>query len=119
MSPSPPPLPPPSDPILTVDEAAAHARVSRATILDWIDHRGLRATPIGRPGRRGPRNYILFRSWVDACVQSNAEYTPPAAGSVESAPPAPPRPARKAPMRASDGPEGPLGPRPRAKGVGG
>jgi len=46
-----------------LDSAAERAKVTPEVIRRWIAE-GLRATPVGRVGRRGPRDYRIFDSWL-------------------------------------------------------
>jgi hypothetical protein len=100
-----------ADRIMSVKQAAALASVTEADILHWIDARGLKATPIGSIGRRGPRRYLILESWLLANIEAHAVTAArgpaPAPDAARDAGPAP-----KAPRRSADL-DSPLGPRPR------
>lgn len=57
----------PSSPWLTVDEAAARARVGRKTIYRLITEGKMRAAVVG-----GRRAYRLTAEWVDAALIAHA-----------------------------------------------
>ena len=67
--------------------AAVRARVTEEVILRWI-REGLRAMPVGRVGRRGPRDYRIFDSWLVEFMERRAgEALAPPAGRTKRNPP--------------------------------
>lgn len=95
-----------------LEGAAARAKVTEAVILQWI-HEGLKATPVGRVGKRGPRTYRIFDSWLCEFMDRRAQE----AGRPRIAPPPVEAPAgrsgrRSAPVASG---ESPLGPCPKVK----
>jgi hypothetical protein len=100
------------DRILNVDQAAELAGVERADILEWIDTRGLKTTPIGTVGRRGPRRYLILESWLIDNIKAHAVSGRMPAPDTGEAEPAPRR------ARGSADPANPLGPKPAAKARG-
>lgn len=62
-----------NEPIVIHDlqSAAERAKVTRDVILRWISE-GLKATPVGSVGKRGPRDYRIFDSWLVAFIASRA-----------------------------------------------
>lgn len=62
---------PSEDTIHDIASAAERAKVTPAVILRWIGE-GLRATPVGRVGKRGPRDYRIFDSWLLEFLEARA-----------------------------------------------
>ena len=62
-----------TEPIIIHDlqSAAERAKVTPQVILRWISE-GLKATPVGTVGKRGPRDYRIFDSWLVAFIASRA-----------------------------------------------
>lgn len=52
--------------------AAERAKVTPDVIRRWI-REGLRATPVGSVGKRGPSDYRIFDSWLLAFLKQRAE----------------------------------------------
>jgi hypothetical protein len=54
-----------------LQSAAERAKVTPEVILRWIAE-GLKATPVGRVGRRGPRDYRIFDTWLIEFLEARA-----------------------------------------------
>jgi hypothetical protein len=52
--------------------AADRAKVTPEVIRRWIAE-GLRATPVGRVGKRGPRDYRIFDAWLIEFLEGRSE----------------------------------------------
>jgi hypothetical protein len=72
-----------------VESASKRAKVSEAVILQWV-REGLRATPVGSVGKRGPREYRIFDSWLVEFMERRATVSRP-----EGATPPAPAPAKR------------------------
>jgi hypothetical protein len=99
-----------------LESAAARAKVTPDVVRRWITE-GLRATPVGSVGRRGPRDYRIFDSWLVEFLERRSGYqlqaTQPTAGDPETTPPSEPvrvRGSRRRPVP----PDG-LWPKPKAE----
>lgn len=70
--------------------AAERAKVTEAVILRWIQE-GLRAVQVNRTvGRRGPRDYRIFDSWLVEFLEARAVQAsrgPEPSGPARPAPP--------------------------------
>jgi hypothetical protein len=96
--------------ILTIEEAAERAKVTPQDVREWIRN-GLRATPVGKVGKRGPANFRIFDSWLIEFMESRAGVARPVAKDRPAAK------GRRAVVVPSAGPD-PLGPCPKVKGAG-
>ena len=87
--------------------AAGRAKVSHEVILRWI-REGLRAMPVGTVGKRGPRDFRIFDSWLMEFMESKAtRHAPPTPTGNEGSPkPGRPRPSAKV-AASLDNPLGP------------
>lgn len=54
-----------------LDSAAERAKVTPDVVRRWIAE-GLKATPVGSVGRRGPRDYRIFDSWLIEFLEARA-----------------------------------------------
>lgn len=58
--------------IHTIESAALRADVTPEVIRAWI-REGMRATPVGSVGKRGPRDYRIFDCWLLEFMDRRAE----------------------------------------------
>jgi hypothetical protein len=101
-----------------IASAAERAKVEPVVILRWIKE-GLRATPVGRVGRRGPRDYRIFDSWLIEFLEARAAAEPADPGAEGTTGQASRRRRVRVPAGSAPAPEGnPLGPCPRSRPTG-
>lgn len=97
--------------LLTIAEAAAWAKVGEDVIRRWIAD-GMKATPTGSVGKRGPRNYLIFRAWVIEWLEELAARERRRLTAIRHAEGTEKKPRRS---RLAESSDNPLGPPPRAK----
>lgn len=79
-----------ASPVLTLEEAAEFAKVRPEDVLRWT-REGLRAMPVGKVGRRGPKRYRIFEAWLVEFMENRAAQVEPKGKGKNAG-----RPARKA-----------------------
>jgi len=92
-----------------VEGAAGRAKVTEAEILQWV-REGLRAMPVGRVGKRGPRDYRIFDSWLVEFLERRSSAAPfPASPGLTRVP-------RHRGVPGRSDLDDPMGPCPKVKG---
>ncbi len=89
-----------------LESAAKLARVTPKVVRRWIGE-GLRATPVGRVGKRGPSDWRILETWIFDFLEKNARTAGPGSPRVAARSNRRARPAGKA------DPDDPLGPCPK------
>ena len=65
-----------NEPIYNLESASEWCRVSRETILSWID-RGMRAFPLGESSKYRSRDYLIRETWLIDFWESHSQVARP------------------------------------------
>ena len=83
--------------------AAAYLDTTEERVRELIATGKLKAAPLARVGKRGPRNYRIFRRWLDECLDLLQRELAQQLAAAAAGPAPVPKRAQRVPRPAAEG----------------